>query len=83
MLALDIAVTFDGGEKTTVEARTADFLAFETHFDKSFTALHSDMRLSYIIFLAWHTSKRTGATTLELDAWAETVSMVEAVNPKA
>lgn len=83
MLALDMTVTYEDGRTVDIVCKTPDFLAFEAHFDKAFTVLSSDARLTYLMFLAWAAIKRTGGTDKPLEEWAGEVSMVEAGNPKA
>jgi hypothetical protein len=83
MLALDMTVTFEDESKVEVKCKTSDFLAFESHFDKSFDVLTKDARLTYLMFLAWHAMKRTGKTDKPMDVWADDVSMVSAESPKA
>lgn len=82
MLTFDLTVTYFDGSTATVEVRTPDLLAFESHFDKSFTVLSKDMRLGYLVFLAWHAIKRTQGTELDMESWADTISLVEAGVPK-
>lgn len=83
MLALDMTVTFEDGRTVDIVCKTPDFLAFEAHFDKAFTVLSTDARLTYLMYLAWSAIKRTGGTDKPLEEWAADVSMVEAGNPKA
>lgn len=83
MLALDMTVTYEDGQTVDITCKTPDFLAFEAHFDKAFTVLSTDARLTYLMYLAWAAIKRTGGTKDDLEKWAENVSMVEATTPKA
>ena len=71
----------DKTEKTIV-ANAADFIAFESKFDKSIGILQSDPRLTYLLFLAWNSEKRKKGTDLEFDAWVETIESVEAKETK-
>lgn len=82
MLAINLRVTFGDGAEREVTARTSDFVAFESHFDKSFQVIQAEQRLTYLLFLAWHADKRAGDTELEFEPWADTVQMVTA-DPKA
>lgn len=71
----------DQTEKTVV-ANAADFIAFESKFDKSIAILQSDPRLTYLLFLAWNAEKRKKETDSEFEAWTETIVSVEAKEAK-
>lgn len=71
----DLKVTTTTGS-VQVACLPVDFIAFENHFDKPVSALESG-RLTYLYFLAWTASKRTGVTGLEFDEWVATVTSVE------
>lgn len=82
-MKLTLACLFTSGDKKTVICNAADMIAFEEHFDKSVSALSKDPRLTYMVFLAWHAEKRTKATDLEFEAWAETIEDIgETDDPK-
>lgn len=83
MQPLNLQIQFIDGKTEDVSTTAADYIRFETHFDKSISALGNDVRLTYMFFLAWSASKRTGKTELEFEPWSETVSMVGESDPKA
>jgi hypothetical protein len=83
MEPLNLQIQFIDGTTQDVSTTAADYIKFETHFDKSIAALGNDVRLTYMFFLAWSASKRTGKTELQFDDWAETVAMVGDTDPKA
>ena len=83
MQPLNLQIQFTDGTTQDVSTNAADYIKFETHFDKSIAALGNDVRLTYMFFLAWSASKRTGKTELDFDSWSETVDMVGDINPKA
>lgn len=83
MLALDVKITFEGGEEAAVTCKTPDFLTFESHFDKAFSVLQEQPRLTYLLFLAWAAAKRSKLTDKPFEEWSETVENVEAESPKA
>lgn len=83
MQPLNLQIQFIDGKTEDVSTTAADYIRFETHFDKSISALGNDVRLTYMFFLAWAASKRTGKTELEFEPWSETVSMVGESDPKA
>jgi len=69
-------VVFTDGKEQVVEAVAADLIAFESHFDLSVAKLAQDVRLTHLFFLAWHSQKRTGATSDDFDTWVGSVSIV-------
>jgi hypothetical protein len=83
MQPLNLQIQFIDDTTQDVSTTAADYIRFETHFDKSISALGNDVRLTYMFFLAWSASKRTGKTELEFEPWSETVSMVGESDPKA
>ncbi len=83
MQPINLQISFVDGTSLEVSTTAADYIKFETHFDKSIATLGSDARLTYMFFLAWSAAKRTGKTELDFEAWAETVAMVGEADPKA
>ena len=83
MQPINLQIQFTDGTSLDVSTTAADYIKFETHFDKSIAELGKDVRLTYMFFLAWSASKRTGKTELEFEAWSETVAMVGESDPKA
>lgn len=84
MQTIELKVDYLDGTTVDVVTVAADYIAFETKFDKSISELGNNPRMTYMFYLAWHCLKRTKATELEFEAWAENVAMVGAVeDPKA
>jgi len=83
MQPLNLQISFIDGTSIEVSTTAADYIKFETHFDKSIAALGSDVRLTYMFFLAWAASKRAGETELEFEPWSESVAMVGESEKKA
>jgi hypothetical protein len=76
MQPLNLQIQFIDGTTQDVSTTAADYIKFESKFDRSIATLSDDVRLTYMFFLAWCAAKREGKTELEFDAWSETVSMV-------
>jgi hypothetical protein len=84
MQPLNLQINFADQSTKTVAAIAADFIAFETHFDKPFTVVSTDQRLTYLFYIGWAVMKRTNLTDLDFEKWSETVIMVGvADDPKA
>lgn len=69
-------------EATIVNGIAADIVAFETKFDISMSRLQKDVKLTHLMFLAWHVEHRTKATGKAFEEWVNDVEMVAAADPK-
>lgn len=78
----NLDIVFQDGSTRTVKAIAADFVAFESKFDLSIARLEKEIRLTHLLFLAWHCEQRTKATALDFDAWIETVDSVGLADTK-
>ena len=78
----NLLVTLLDGTATEVTGVAADLVAFESHFDLSVARLNSEVKITHLLYLAWHVLKRTGQTKDTFEKWVETVDKVEAGNPK-
>jgi hypothetical protein len=78
----NLLVTFLDGSSSSVSGIAADLVAFEAQFDKSVSSLGQDVKITHLLWLAWHVDKRLGNTKLTFEKWVETVSTVEAADPK-
>lgn len=76
MLNIDLAVTYKDGTKADVVCKTADYIAFESHFDKPIAVLEQG-RLTHLLWLAWHSAHRTQQTSGSFDEWVDTVDGIE------
>ena len=78
----NLLVTLLDGTSTEVTGVAADLVAFESHFDLSVARLNSEVKITHLLYLAWHVLKRTGQSKDTFEKWVETVDKVEAGNPK-
>jgi hypothetical protein len=81
-MQINLQLTYTDSTKKVVTAIAADLVAFETKFDLSIARLEQNVKLTHLLFLAWHVESRTKATALEFEAWLETVEAVEAAEAK-
>lgn len=79
----NLQITFLDGSSREVSGIAADLVAFEAHFDLSVSRLNQDVKITHLLWLAWHVLHRTGETKDTFDKWVESVSTVEAGSPKA
>jgi len=69
-IALQV-VTKDGKRKVVCEF--ADFVKFEEVHNISMANIESNLKTRDLAWFAWHSEKRRKITTLDFDAWCETV----------
>ena len=79
----NLQITFLDGSSREVSGIAADLVAFEAHFELSVSRLNQDVKITHLLWLAWHVLHRTGETKDTFDKWVESVSTVEAGSPKA
>jgi hypothetical protein len=77
-MKIALMVEFEDGTKTDVDARFADFVAFERTWSRSVARFETELRLTDLAWLAWHSESRTRKTSLKFDPdWINTVTNVE------
>jgi hypothetical protein len=81
-MQINLEITFADGTKKAVNAIAADLVAFESKFDLSIARLEQNVKLTHLLFLAWHCEFRTKATQLEFEAWLDIVESIQVSNSK-
>ena len=77
-MQIDLRVSFINGQSTDVDAVFADFVAFERTWSRSVARFETEIRLTDLAWLAWHSETRTRKTSLKFDPdWINTVTTVE------
>lgn len=76
MMRVALHIDYSEGLGADVTATAPDLIAFERHFDKSFTVFADDLRVEYLLWLAWHTVKRKKQTKKEFDDWCDEVESI-------
>ena len=74
MLRLALHVDYDDGTGADVIASALDIVNFERKFDKSITVFADQVRVEYLLELAYSALSRKKLTTLSFDDWADTIS---------
>ncbi len=82
MNPIDLTVAYIDGTTETVSAVAADLIAFESHFDLSIARLEKDLRLTHLVFMAWHVLKRTKKTDEPFEVFAEKIAGVSQAEGK-
>jgi len=62
-MKIKLDVKFTDGTEKIVEARFPDFVAFERTWNRSVTRFETELRLTDLAWMCWHSEKRTMATT--------------------
>jgi hypothetical protein len=79
-MRIALEVEYTNRSKESCIAEYPDLCAFEEKFNRSVLKLNTELRLSDLGFLAWHSMKRTGKHVLEYIDWSNTVSVVRATD---
>ena len=75
-MKINLRILFLDGNSKEITCSASDLVKFEDKFNISVTKLAEDARIGWLLFLAWHSEKRTKSTKLEYEAWLETVETV-------
>jgi hypothetical protein len=77
-MKIALRVEFNDGAKSDVDAVFADFVAFERTWSRSVARFETEIRLTDLAWLAWHSETRVRKTSLKFDPdWINTVTTVE------
>lgn len=77
MNPINLLIKFVDGTTREVTALVADLAAFEDKFDKSVASFQKEVRLTWLVFIAYHAEFRTKATALEYDDYINQVESIE------
>lgn len=75
-MKINLQIQFEDGTSRDIVCSAADLVAFENHYNISIAKLAEDTRIGWLLFLAWHSEKRTGATKDAFEKWVESVVTV-------
>lgn len=84
-MKITLRIEFLSGESKEIVCSAADLVAFEDKFDKSISTLESDLKMTHLFYLAWHSETRRKQTDKNFTDWLELVNSVgasEANSPK-
>jgi len=76
-MKINLEVTTLDGVTSKVTAQFSDFIAFEGEKNRSVANFQTELKLTDLAWLAWHSQKRTHTTQLKFEEWTETVESVE------
>jgi hypothetical protein len=72
-MRINLQVQFENGNSKEITANAADLVAFEEKFNVSVARLGEESKIGHLLFLAWHSEKRTKSTDLAYEEWLSTV----------
>ena len=77
-MKINLRIEFVSNEEKEITCSAADIVKFESKFDLSVAVLESNVKLTYLLFLAWASEFRTKSTTKEFDVWVDDVASIKA-----
>jgi hypothetical protein len=54
-----------------------DFVAFEDKYQRSIARFEQEMKLTDLLFIAWHSMNRQKKTTKDFESWLDDVESIE------
>lgn len=84
-MRINLHIQFEDETEKEITANAADLVAFEDKFNVSVTNLGESPRMSWLLYLAWHSEHRTKSTKLTYEDWLNTVGEIGAsdTDPKS
>jgi hypothetical protein len=76
-MKLNLRVTYNASEPKEIVCSARDLVAFEEKYDRSVAKLQEEFKITDLLYLAWHSEKRTNATKKDFDNWLDEVEAVE------
>lgn len=75
-MRITLRVEFTDNKTTDVVCSAKDLVAFEDKYQRSVARLDTEMRLTDLLWLAWHSLNRTKATDKDFDSWLDDVESI-------
>lgn len=76
-MRLNLRVEFTDGNTKDITCSAKDLVAFEEKYSRSVARFEQEMRLTDLLWLAWHSENRTKATGKDFDSWLDDVESIE------
>ena len=77
-MKIEVTAKFIDGTSKDIDAVFADFVAFERTWNRSVAQLETDLRLTDLAWLTWHSEKRRKQTQLTFDPdWIGLIETIE------
>jgi hypothetical protein len=75
-MRINLRVEFTDGNNKDVTCSAKDLVAFEEKYSRSVARFEQEMRLTDLLWLAWHSENRTKATGKDFDSWLDDVESI-------
>ena len=75
-MRINLRVELTDGNKKEVTCSAKDLVAFEEKYSRSVARFEQEMRLTDLLWLAWHSENRTKATGKDFDSWLDDVESI-------
>ena len=75
-MKINLRVEFTNNKKTDVVCSAKDLVAFEDKYQRSIARLEQEMRLTDLLWIAWHSLNRQKITTKDFDSWLDDVESI-------
>jgi hypothetical protein len=75
-MRINLRVDLLDGSKQDVICSAIDLVAFEDKYQRSVARLEHEMRLTDLLFIAWHSLHRQKETTKDFDNWLNDVESI-------
>jgi hypothetical protein len=75
-MRITLRVEFTNNKTSDVVCSAKDLVAFEDKFQRSVARLDTEMRLTDLLWLAWHSLNRQKTTDKDFDTWLDDVESI-------
>jgi hypothetical protein len=75
-MRITLRVEFTNNETTDVVCSAKDLVAFEDKYQRSVARLETEMRLTDLLWIAWHSLHRQKQTGKDFDNWLDDVESI-------
>ena len=75
-MRITLRVEFTNQKTTDVVCSAKDLVAFEDKYQRSVARLETEMRLTDLLWLAWHSLSRQKITDKDFDSWLDDVESI-------
>jgi len=75
-MKINLRVKYNDGVSKEIVCSASDLVAFEEKYSRSVAKLESEFKLTDLLFLAWHSEKRTNSVKKEFDNWLDEVDEI-------
>jgi hypothetical protein len=72
-----LRVELTDGTINEVVCNARDFVAFEEKYERSVARFEQELKLTDLLFMAWHSLSRQKKTTKEFQNWLDDVESIE------